>query len=581
MDWPAWRGDLFDPRRVPFSCRGSFAAISWIEEDGAFWLRNLRGGDEHTDLGRLLRIEVAAGSAWHLTPDCLTARGAGGHLCLAFDGPDRIVIEGQGLDLRLRAGASKYNYAQAEGTDAHLCLATQDLRCNIAATSGRLRLQADWNGLSSDQIVVDLCPEEGALTASIDLFRIVPPSCRPAPLTLARARVAADFRAFRASLPNVPDEFAAGHLLAGYILWSAYVPAGGALSRPAVYMSKNWMTNIWSWDHCFVALAFARGAPEAAFEQMQVIFDAQDESGRLPDYLNDRYAYWSFTKPPVHGWTFAQLRAAAPAFYDAARMAQVVDWLEKQAGFWLSGPALGDLPAYRHGNDAGWDNATCFAQGAPLASPDLATFLILQLDEIAALHHALGNGARAQTARRRADDLCRALVRDLWDGSGFFARLARDGQRVQTGQSLLLYLPLALGQRLPDAIRDTLLRGLLSSDRYLTRNGLATEATDSPLYRANGYWRGPIWAPTTALFVDALRRCGQKDAAIDIARRYVAMCTANGMAENHDAQTGAGLHDPAFAWTSAVFLVLGNRLLSDVGNQDEPRARPYPPSLSA
>ena len=38
------------------------------------------------------------------------------------------------------------------------------------------------------------------------------------------------------------------------------------------------------------------------------------------------------------------------------------------------------LPTYCHGNDAGCDDATPFAEGAHVVTPDLATFLILQLD---------------------------------------------------------------------------------------------------------------------------------------------------------------------------------------------------------
>lgn len=139
MDWPHWRGDLFDPRKVPFSTHGGFIAVSWIAEDGAFWLRNLRGGDEHTDLGRMLRLEALDASGtpteadWQLAPDCLTLRSAAGELRLSFDGTDRISLAGQGMGLRLRAGGSKYNYAQAEADHIHVCIATQDLRCNIAA----------------------------------------------------------------------------------------------------------------------------------------------------------------------------------------------------------------------------------------------------------------------------------------------------------------------------------------------------------------------------------------------------------------------------------------------------------------
>ena len=570
-DWPDWRADLFDPHKVPFSRRGSFIAISWLAEDGAFWLRNLRGGDEHTDLGRMLRLQVLSPQGlpieadWRITPDCLSARTGKGMLHLSFNGPDQISLAANGLGLRLQAGASKYNYAQAAPNHIHVCIATQDLRCDITASTGQISLTAPWNGLSSDAIAIDLLPADGTIAATLDLFRITPGDSLPIPQSAAQTQTAVEFVEFSAQMPQVPAEFAAGRLLACYILWSSYVPAEGALSRPAIYMSKNWMTNIWSWDHCFVALAFAESQPERAFEQMEVIFNAQSPSGRLPDYINDRYPYWSFTKPPVHGWTFAQLRALAPSAYGPERMAKVLVWMEAQVGFWMAGPRLGALPAYRHGNDAGWDNATCFAEGGPLVTPDLATFLILQLDEIAAIHQKFGQMQAAADATARADALCDALCRDLWDGTGFVARHCADGCVMQTGQPLLVFLPLLLGDRLPVEMRAAMLTRLQQPERYLTPHGLATEATDSPLYCANGYWRGPIWAPTTALFVDALQRSGAPALAAEIARRYCTMCTASGMAENHDAQTGAGLHDPAFAWTSAVFLSLGNRLLTSAG----------------
>lgn len=279
-----------------------------------------------------------------------------------------------------------------------------------------------------------------------------------------------------------------------------------------------------------------------------MIFAAQAPSGRLPDYINDRFAYFAFTKPPVHGWTFAQLGTDNPA--------QVLRWLSLQADNWLSGPSWNGLPAYRHGNDAGWDNATPFAEGAPLVTPDLATFLILQLQEIARLQATLGQDAAPSLAR--AEALTEALLTHLWTGEGFIARHLY-GRPVTTGQSLLLNLPLLLGPRLPQAMRQRLIANL---GDHLTEWGLATEAPTSALYRANGYWRGPIWAPTTALFIDALDRCGEKLMADDIARRFLRLCETSGMAENFDALTGEGLHDPAFAWTSATYLRLAARMIS-------------------
>ncbi len=81
---------LFDPQKVPFSTRESFHCISWLGD--AFWLRNLRGGDEHTNLGRLLQIEVLEDDQpcaphWTLTPDSLQASTPKGTLTLHLRQP--------------------------------------------------------------------------------------------------------------------------------------------------------------------------------------------------------------------------------------------------------------------------------------------------------------------------------------------------------------------------------------------------------------------------------------------------------------------------------------------------------------
>ena len=47
----------------------------------------------------------------------------------------------------------------------------------------------------------------------------------------------------------------------------------------------------------------------------------------------------------------------------------------------------------------------------------------------------------------------------------------------------------------------------------MTEYGLATEATDSPYYNPDGYWRGPIWGPTMVLFIEGLEECGEVEFA--------------------------------------------------------------------
>jgi glycogen debranching enzyme len=90
----------------------------------------------------------------------------------------------------------------------------------------------------------------------------------------------------------------------------------------------------------------------------------------------------------------------------------------------------------------------------------------------------------------------------------------------------------------------------------LTAVGLATEHPDSPHYEPDGYWRGPVWAPTTVLVEDGLRRGGEAGLADQVSARFRAACEKAGFAENFDALTGQGLRDRAYTWTASTYLLL-------------------------
>ncbi|MGW0478946.1 MGH1-like glycoside hydrolase domain-containing protein [Nonomuraea sp. NPDC003214] len=110
-----------------------------------------------------------------------------------------------------------------------------------------------------------------------------------------------------------------------------------------------------------------------------------------------------------------------------------------------------------------------------------------------------------------------------------------------------------LGEELPRPVRAALAAGI---ERHLTAFGLATELPDSPHYLDDGYWRGPIWAPSTVLIEDGLRRAGHPNLADEISSRFRALCERAGFAENFDARTGQGLRDRAYTWTAAAYLHL-------------------------
>jgi glycogen debranching enzyme len=128
----------------------------------------------------------------------------------------------------------------------------------------------------------------------------------------------------------------------------------------------------------------------------------------------------------------------------------------------------------------------------------------------------------------------------------------RTGLRRASG-SLLDLMPIVLGSDLAPPVAARLARGIES---HLTAHGLATEPVDSAHYAADGYWRGPIWAPSTVLIEDGLRRAGHTALADEISQRFRALCEKSGFAENFDAETGEGLRDRAYTWTASSYLIL-------------------------
>jgi putative isomerase len=153
------------------------------------------------------------------------------------------------------------------------------------------------------------------------------------------------------------------------------------------------------------------------------------------------------------------------------------------------------------------------------------------------------------------------MLSTLWRKDHFVAIRASDGSAIES-QSLLLYIPIILGKRLPSDVRNKLVQGLTELGKFRTAHGFATESLTSRYYANDGYWRGPIWAPATMLLAEGLDSAGEHALAKKVREDFCRMAQQNGMYENFEAITGDGLRDPAYTWTSSVFLIFAHQLLS-------------------
>ncbi|MFG2346904.1 amylo-alpha-1,6-glucosidase [Streptomyces phaeochromogenes] len=579
-------GPAFSVHDIPFSAHGSWFGISPVlaEKERAEDLHLVSHQNGMHAVLCFVPLEgmtsERAETVVEATPSRLSWTGSDGRIDLAYETPDTVRLRGEGLGLRVTAAAKNLTpfsgtYFYRDPVDgAHVFTAYETgrryritvLSGTVADVSGAQALGAGDRGLTVTGDAVG--PWEIAVE-ELDSAR--GPYSSPSAFGEVTEAAQRSFAEFADTVAPWRSSGTPAAELAAYVVWSATVQPAGLVTRPAVLMSKHWMDKVWSWDHCFNALALAPGSPGLAWDQFSLPFDHQDDSGALPDSVTHSEVLYNFVKPPIHGWTLGHLRRRLLEPLGRVELADAYDRLARWTDFWLTARRApgAALPHYQHGNDSGWDNATTFDPERLIVTADLAAFLILQLRELADLAAELNRPDDARRWTRTADATQAAMLDQLWTGERFVAHGVHSDD-TWTSSSLLDLMPIVLGEHLPESVSSVLAAHI---EAHLTPYGLATELPASPHYRSDGYWRGPIWAPATVLIEDGLRRAGHQGLADEISARFRALCESYGFAENFDALTGTGLRDRAYTWTASSYLLLAeaHELRRIAGNHQEGR----------
>ncbi len=565
----------FDIRDIPFSRRGA-----WFDVSPVVALHetreNLHLVSHQTGMHAVLGFEpcrdgVLVSTTTEVCAAALRWIGEDGTIEAVFDDEGTLRLRGRSLDLRIVEPATELTpftgtYLFQDPVDGAAVFTSYETgrRYRVTAVSGALTIVgAELLGAA-----------ERAVTAGGDEWEIVieeyeaarAPFVPDRSFDSARDAVAAEFDDYVDRIAPWRTESTPAAIGACYVLWSATVSPRGFLERESILMSKHWMDKVWSWDHCFNALALSPGLPAEALDQFLVVFDLQDGRGALPDSVTHSEVLYNFVKPPIHGWALRRLRASLPAPLDLGVLQTIYDLLVRWTGFWLENRRVPGhaLAHYQHGNDSGWDNATMFDRDRVVEAPDLAAFLTVQLDVLADLATELGLENDAARWRTACADMGRALL-ELWEGDAFVARSALSGRASKT-TSLLTTLPIIAADHLPDQVVRRVAETIAG---HLTEFGPATQRVDTDEYEADGYWRGPIWAPSTALVEHGLRHSGHDELADVVSDRFRRLCERSGFAENFDALTGDALRDRAYTWTASCYLVLAREAMERTRGREE------------
>lgn len=567
-----------DIAKVPFSKYGSYLSVCHDPVENCFTVHNARRmfGEDHI----LTIILEAGGQAMKdfkvsATPALATISCAKGTAKIYLRNDNALAIESEGLGLQLQMAPGKVSWGyedevyptrygiQVADNCFKMIRVDARLYTTIDVLEGKAILEGPFDkspaGNERDcRTNLQIVPVDNSVLINVEIDR-VESNERPATLDTRGEvnQVSGEWEAFLKKMPGVPEDRREVAEMCWYNLWSSVVHAADTYRYDAMLMSKKFMCSVWTWDHCFNALAAAAGDVDLGLGQFFLPFEEQAPSGALPDFMKPHVeTVWGVTKPPIHGWCFQRLMNQFDL--DKATLKKAYHCLERWTDWWMNfRDSDGDgVPEYPQGCDSGWDNSSLFDIGYFLESPDLSAYLILQMKCLAEVAQKLADSSSEKKWHQRADTLYQKLIEHSWNGKRFIAKLSRTHQYVENPTSLLALVPLVLGQYL-DKEKFDKLAAILERD-FLTENGPATEAPGSLHYESDSYWRGPIWAPSTYLIVDGLRRGGKKELAANIARGFCNMIRdkAGGNYENFDAITGKGLRAPGYTWTASVHLLL-------------------------
>lgn len=380
-----------------------------------------------------------------------------------------------------------------------------------------------------------------------------------------------------AAAPTVAEHFAPQYYYAWWILRAGLLSSRFFLTRESMMPSMLHYVGVWAWDAFFHALAYRYLDRELAENQIRILLDHQREDGMLPDAVHDEgiITNWEFrdragnlyfadvTKPPLVAWTALKLYEVSG---NLDFLQEIYEPITRWQRWWFEqNDDDGDgIAQYNHPNSSGLDDSPLWDDGMPVESPDLNTYLVLQLDSLARIAELIGLANEAAQWRARAGELTARMIQHFWDGDAGVFWATRNNQPIRILTPFNLY-PLLTG-RLDEAYRERLLAHLFNPTEFWLAYPIPTVAQSDAEYDPQQMWRGPTWVNINYLFIEGLMRCGYvaqarvlRDKTLELLMRH------NDIYEYYNPETGIAPPRAAsvFGWSSAVFIELAIKASRD------------------
>ena len=563
---------------LPFACRGAYFGV-YAEEGGA-----LRRPDPIFGGGRLTlcsRRSIAFGNralfkiypvcdgikvpyATKLTPAELILTTARGEIHMTWADESMLYIRGEkGLSFRFERNALVHEIMKPRGDKAWEVVLNDVGTLVFNPLKGGIAMDAVWENeyMGTPRMRGEIRPDEaGNFLLAVDesLFEGILREEYPA-YDEALARTQEDWEQFLAAIPHFGPEFESRREEAAWILWSSIISPSGRLTKPAIFMTGKAIASSWQLAQNAVAL---RRNPRLAADLLLCYFSEQSPQGQLPDFMDESMILGQGIKPPIQGWALLEMLKASDLQKELPRedletlrdgFLRWADWF-----FTCRDDDHDGIPQYEHGDETGIDDSTVFKKTNMVEAPDLLAYLALLYEAAGKLDELLGCRQEAADHLEKSKSLIQKMIRTFWNGERFVAREHESRSVISTG-SLLHYLPLILGKRLPREILDRMAADLMREGEFLSPYGLASEKMTGEDFRISGFGRGYILPPYHILILCGLFDAGKTDEAKEIARRYCEALKNTDFNMIIDPLRG-GKAGFGCTWSACAYLILAERL---------------------
>jgi putative isomerase len=499
--------------------------------------------------------------SYHLTtyPHLLLFQTRLGQFSIAFHKKDTLAIglpAGRPAGIRFRVSTQMWQQREDGGT----LMAVRNLAYR---TNGRV-LKNELS-LEREAYVVELIADgDDDVAIHLNIRSDLQLDGAPVPFSETLAAAERRWHSWFDRAPSVAERFRDHYYYAWWVMSNNLVDPLGQVTHEAMMPSKVEYVGIWNWDACFHALAFRHADPELARDQLRTMLACQMPDGMIPDAVYDEAVVADIehplraevTKPPIMAWAALKLNETDP---NPAFLQEIYVPLVRWNAWWFSmnDDDADGLVQYNHPYSSGLDNSPLWDYGLPVESPDLNTYLCVQMGSLALIAEALGMDSEGAMWRRRAASIVRRMIEDFWDEEAGLFRALHAEQPIPVVTPFNLY-PLWSGQ-LPAGIRKRLIAHLTNPDEFWGEILIPSVARNDPHHDPERMWRGPVWVNINYIFIEALHQVGEHDLADRLLENTLALIMSQpGIHEYYNAQTG----DPpataadAFGWTAAVFIDL-------------------------